>query len=186
MSKRKRWERLQIRNDLKSGMSESEVMDKYGKTMSRATFWNRMNEIRVEDNEIILQKLRNSDGSFLVTDIKRLDERMGDAIQHMNRLIADPKSSPFVRIEAERLRMEIALAQLKLKVEGPRLLDEVSKPVQKLAEGRITPLQALESLPKVKYATEEERKKLRERMKWAAQVQEENIQTVDSEAERAE
>src|SRR3712207_2188263 len=99
-----------------------------------------MNEIRQEDNEILIKRLRQEEGSMLVTDIKRLDERMGDAIRHMDQIIDDPKASHYVKIEAQRLRMEVALAQLKLKVEGPRLLDEIAKPVAMLAEGKLTPV----------------------------------------------
>jgi hypothetical protein len=168
------WECLQIRRDLKAGMSEAEVRAKYN--MSIGTFFNRMQTIRDEDEKEIMKDFTKNGGSKLVVDVKRFDERLGDAVAHMDRIITDPKASHFVQIEAQRLRLEAAQAQWKLRMEGPRVLEEFSKPVVSLTEGRVTPMQALEGLPAVKKSRELE---LKQRLEQAGTVLENREQWVD-------
>jgi hypothetical protein len=159
---KRKWELLQIRYDRKRGLSESEIMAKYN--MSWGTFHARMEEIRREDNEVIMKHLREQGESMLVVDIKRFDDRLDDAIKFCDKIIDDLKAPWFVKLEAQRLRLDAAYTQVKLRIEGPRLIGELTKnsPVKSLAEGKLSPMQALDTLPKLKRGDAEAEKQYQE------------------------
>jgi len=182
ISKKKRWERLRIRELMAEGYSYHQIKAQFP-DISDATYRNRLNEIRMEDNEIIAQKLLR-EGTFLVTDLTVLDDRLGDAIRFCKQLIDDPKISPWLKFEAKKFQVDVSVAKFKLQAEGPRIIDEVTKPIQRVVRGELKPIQALEGVRKLKSATNEEKERYKE--VWAAQVQEGKEERTGSQVEKAQ
>lgn len=182
ISKKKRHERLRIRELMVKGYSYHEIKSKFP-DISDATYRNRLNEIRMEDNEIIAQKLLQ-EGTYLVTDLAVLDERLGNAIKFCDALIEDPKISPWLKFEAKKFYVDVSVAKFKLQAEGPRIIDEVTKPIQRVIRGELKPIQALEGVRKLKSATDEEKERYKQ--VWAAQVPEEKEETTGSQAEKVQ
>jgi hypothetical protein len=171
ISRKKMWERLKIRELLAEGKSYPDIRAQLG-NISNATFWNRMNEIRMEDNDIIKKKL-DENNTFLVTDLTTLDRQLGETIDFCKNLIENEKTSPFLKLETKKFMTDVQVWKFKLQVEGPRVIMEATTPVRKIAMGELKPMEAIQQgLPKLKSATNEERERFG---KWAAQVQEEKV-----------
>jgi hypothetical protein len=159
------YENLKIRELKKQGRSNAEIVSEL--KISWQTFWNRMNEIRYQDKEDFIANTRDKgDDSMVVTDISEFYAVLGDCMKLMDDIIQHEKSSFNVKIDAACIKMEASKTRLKLKVEGPRLVDESSsksKRVMRIAEGEITPMQALESEIKNRKNKED-----KDSLKWVA------------------
>jgi hypothetical protein len=171
VSKQKVWEKLKIRELLAEGKTEEEIKAQFP-TMTDRTFDNRMNDIRLEDSAYIKRKL-DENNTFLVVDLRTLDKQLGEAINFCNELIKNEKTSPFLKLEAKKFMIDVAVWRFKLQIEGPRVIMDATTPVRKVAHGELKPIEAIQqNLPRLKSATNEEREKYK---KWAAQVQGESL-----------
>jgi hypothetical protein len=185
ISKKKGWERLKIRELLAEGKTYADIQAALSNVMSPSTFWNRLNEIRMEDNAIIKKKL-DENNTFLVTDLSTLDRQLGQALEFCKQLIEDEKASWFLKLEAKKFAVDVAVWRFKLQVEGPRIITEATTPVRKVATGELRPIDAIQqNLPRLKSATNEEREKFKN--KWVEQVQGVEVTTIeDSQEEKGQ
>jgi hypothetical protein len=182
VSKKKFHEKLQIRELLAKGKSEQDIKATFP-MMTERTFHNRMNEIRMEDNEYIKKKL-DENNSYLVVDLSTLNRQLGEAIEFCQKLIENEKTSPFLKLETKKFMVDIQVWKFKLQVEGPRVIMDATTPVKKIASGELKPVEAIQqSLPKLKSATNEERNKF---SKWVEQGQEEKAEIEASQVEKGQ